>query len=369
MTLNIKKTTSVGRKQPYRSLMYLFGCLLLCAAFVWLVYDAIMTARQSVSSDKTYHYSLDQSLDHSVTYFKNSYFASTTSPQSDAYIRDLTNTINTNFRYTYQASHQTELSYTYVVTAHVVATNQAKDTKQTVWEETYQVVPITTKTEMTDSVRIATSANLPFQEYSRRVAQLNAGLSLSLDATVQLTFSITLTGNYNGQSINDSQTMVVSMPLSDAVFKITDTYKQHDTGVLQAAVQHVDNPWWQHYRWQLLVAVAVLLLGLVLLWVRPSFGKNLRRNPYQREIAKIYRYHDGLIIRTQHAISVEDREHVPVSSFDDLLNLSEELRVPIIANDIAVDASRFVVVQDRTIYSYTVGKVIKEEYKPHGSRS
>lgn len=369
MTLDVRKSASAGREQPHRSFWYTVAVIVVGAALSWLIYDGIKSARSTQSSDATYRYSLDQSLDRSVSYFKSSYFTGTTPPQSDAYIRDLTNTITTNFRYTYQANHKTNLSYTYVVTAHVVASNPAKDANQTVWNETYQLVPAVTKSELTDSVRIATSAVLPFQEYSRRVAQMNAGLSLSLEATVQLTFSITLTGDYEGKPINDSQTMTVAMPLSNPVYKITDTYKQHDGATIQSNPSQLNPSWWQLYRVQLIAAAIVLLLISIVLWARPWSGRRLGRSPYQRELAKIYRYHDGLIIRTQHAIRLEDREHIPVGSFDDLLNLSEELRVPIIANDLGVDATRFVVIQDQTIYSYTVGTVMKESYKLPGSKS
>lgn len=369
MTLDVRNGASTGRKRPYRSFVYGFVALLVGAILVWLTYDGVRNNHPASSSGADYRYSVDQSLDRSVAYVKNSYFNTTTPPQSDSYIRELTDTITTNFHYTYQATHPSNLSYTYAITAHVVAFNPSKDTNQTVWDETYQLVPTTSKTELTDTVRIAKTATLPFQEYSRRIAQINAGLSLGLEATVQLTFSVTVTGEYNGKPINDSQTMTVAAPLSESVYKITDTYKQHDAGILQDATGQLPVAWWQQHRLGLSIAAGILLLATIVFWIRPWSSRRLGRTPYQKELANIYRYHDGLIIRTRHAIDVEGREHIPVSSFEDLLNLSEELRVPIIAHELSVEATRFVVIQDRTIYSYTVGKVVKESYTVPGVRS
>lgn len=369
MTLDVRKGVSTGRGKSRHSFVYVLGILVVGTVMTWLIYDGIKNNQSSTGSPEQYRYSVDQSLDHSVTYFKNSYFNTTTPLQSEAYVRELTDTINTNFRYTYQANYKANLSYTYAVTAHVVAANPSKDQNQTVWDETYQLVPAVSKSEVTDSVQITKGVTLPFQEYSRRIAQINAGLSLGLEANVQLVFSVTLTGDYDGKPINDSQTMIVNASLSEPVYKVTDTYRQRSSGAVENMPTRADLPWWRLYRTSLSIGAAILLITIAILWIRPWSGRRFSRSPYQRELAKIYRYHDGLIIRTQHRINVEDREFIPVNSFEDLLNLSEELRVPIIANDLSMEATQFLVLQDRTVYGYTVGNVPKESYKVSGIRS
>ena len=78
-------------------------------------------------------------------------------------------------------------------------------------------------------------------------------------------------------------------------------------------------------------------------------------------MSRIYRYHDGVIINTSQPIQLKGRETIVVDSFDDLLNLSDELRSPIIANQISYEATVFVVLYEQIIYSYLVGELIPDD--------
>jgi len=96
------------------------------------------------------------------------------------------------------------------------------------------------------------------------------------------------------------------------------------------------------------------------LWLSRREGYGIR-NPYQRAVAKIYRYHDGVIIRTNRPIELREREVISVKTFDDLLNVSDELRSPVIANELSDTATQFVVLHETTVYVYLVGRLVTRE--------
>ena len=48
-------------------------------------------------------------------------------------------------------------------------------------------------------------------------------------------------------------------------------------------------------------------------------------------------------------------------SFDDILNLEEELKAPIVANPAGTEAMPFMILHDDTVYIYTLGTVVLED--------
>ncbi|MGB2686710.1 MAG: DUF5305 family protein, partial [Candidatus Saccharimonas aalborgensis] len=89
--------------------------------------------------------------------------------------------------------------------------------------------------------------------------------------------------------------------------------------------------------------------------------KQIFKSAYQRELEKIYRYHDGIIIRASQPAAIAGKTMVPVQTFDDMLNLEEELKVPIVATPAGNEATRFLIVRDDIVYVYTLGKVLLDD--------
>lgn len=89
-----------------------------------------------------------------------------------------------------------------------------------------------------------------------------------------------------------------------------------------------------------------------------SFVYGMRRqifkSPHQRQLDRIYRLHDGIIVRIKHPVDVSDSKIDALRSFDDMLNLEEELKVPIVANEISSTTTEFMIVNSGVVYRYTL---------------
>lgn len=358
-------TLDVGRRYQHRHhkvqwhLLLVVPILLAILVIGFLIYDAVF-AHKPTPLAQTYQYTVDQALTYDVTYLDNNYFATgKVSPHSTAYVRELTDTISTNFSYIYQTDKGANLSYTYAATARVVASYTPRGTSDTkvVWDATYPLVRATAGDGQQGNVRLQTDVVVPFREYSQQIARMNSGLALSLSAEAIVTFSVSVTGTANSLPVNEQRTMQMTVPLDQAIYAVATKYDQRDAKTITADSTTTENVWWRSYRTTIIVTSSVLLiLSVVLLAARP-WRRDTERNPYKRELNRIYRYHDGLIIRTQKPFDLQGREGLSVASFDDLLNLSEELRLPIIASQLSPEATRFFVIHNTTIYSYTVGEI------------
>ena len=324
----------------------------------WLLYDGVTA--QDTSTQSSYDYTVDQSVTYTVAYLDNNYFEEKSPSRSAAFVRDITDTIDANFSYTYQSSSDADLSYTYATTAHIVAsyTARGENTKpQTVWDTTYPLTRAVSHKGKDGVVSIKDTATIPFREYNERIARMNSGLALSLNAQVIATFSVTVSGTDNGIPVNEQRTMQLTIPLDQPIYTPTTKYDQRDAKTITSGNNELSIEWWQTNRNTLIAILITVLIGCIILYIQPWKRSYKERNPYQRELNKIYRYHDGLIIRTQKPLTLKGRDVIEVNGFDDLLNLSEELRAPIIANKLSPEATRFLIVQDTTFYSYLVGRL------------
>ena len=356
MTLEVKRQ---HRQRPGISWLW-YVCALLCVAVAgWVLLYGGVSMNNSTSITSDYRYTIDQSAVSNVVYLDNNLFDGRKQVNTSAYVRELTDTIQATFRYTYQGSAVADLEYTLVGTARVKASNTIRGSTDSsiVWEHTYPLVPPTTKKLSTQNFTINETVSIPFREYSLRVAGLNSTLALTLDGVVETMFTVSVSGVKDGQRFNNSQTMTLTSPLTEAVYTPKVAFEKQFNSAAQVATKNITQGW-QQFRGLIASAIILFAIGLVIMGVHPWRNRYFGRTPYQRALARIYRYHDGMIIKTNQPIDIKGREVISVESFDDLLSLSEELRVPIIAGEISDEATRFVILHEVTIYTFLLGHIV-----------
>ncbi len=102
----------------------------------------------------------------------------------------------------------------------------------------------------------------------------------------------------------------------------------------------------------------MLLGGLAIAY---GLRRQIFKSPYQRELDKIYRYNDGLIVKASAKTDIAGKTIVPVESFDDILNLEESTKSPIVASPAGASATRFMIIHGDIVYVYLLGTIVKED--------
>ena len=146
----------------------------------------------------------------------------------------------------------------------------------------------------------------------------------------------------------DTRVSTISAPLEEQIYQPKIKFDKEASKQIvaeedregQAAISRVQ-----------IVAGAIIILlgsGLVIFGLR----KRIFKTAYQRELDRIYRYHDGLIVRTSRPIDLTDHQVIPMRSFEDMLNLEEELKKPIIADEISSTLTHFLIASSNVLYLY-----------------
>lgn len=344
------------RRHVHRQIGYaVLGILLLLGAG-YLGYDVYERRSSALPAPSAYTYKVAESVDTNVNYFQNSFYADGPGTNT-AYVMDLTNTIDGVFRYSFSASEEQKITYVYDISAVVrgtyAFTNNSDDGDSNVWSQKFQLVRPVYKTITASQFAISPNVEAPYAEYKQMLDELKNGLALPITGDVTVTFSIRVTGDIGGAELDDSRSSSFTAPIGSQIYAVTTKYDKEDTKQVVPIATREGIDKWVQYELYGAIGLGVLALASFVYGLR----KKIFKTPYQRELDKIYRYHEGIIVRAGRGADLSGKRVVPVKSFDDMLNLEEELKLPIIAASVSATATQFMIIRDDVVYVYTLGKL------------
>lgn len=327
----------------------------------YLFYELEQQKSGTVYVPSTYEYTIRQSVDTDVNYLDSSYYANNRPGDNNtAYVKNLTKSITAKFNYKFTANDVADLAYTYDIKAKVLGKYAIKaDSENTanVWSKDYTLVKPVTNSVQTKELTLNPTAELPYQEYMSLLENFKSNLELPLNSETVLVASFAVEGTIKGTPFNDKRVVTISAPLDQQVYTLGVKYDKEETKKVVGETTKNSREQFQRYLMIFASVVGVVGIGLLLYGLR----KQIFKTPYQRELERIYRYNDGIIIRAQRSPDLTGKRTVSVLSFEDMLNLEEELKSPIVACPAGGEATKFIIIRDDVAYVYTLGKALIEE--------
>lgn len=299
----------------------------------------------------SYHYYISQDASATVSYQDSSFYNSKPDTVNTAYISDLTKDLTAKYHYNFNANTKTNLTTTYSIDAQVKSNYALKGDSEdpsNVWQQTYPLVAPKTSTVNSSSVTVDETVTVPYAEYKQAANNFRTALTLPTSSEVVVVFNVMTKGEIDGRPFEDTRVSTISAPLEEQIYQPKVKFDKEASKQIvgeedregQAAVSRVK-----------IVAGAIIMLlgsGLIIFGLR----KRIFKTAYQRELDRIYRYHDGLIVRTSRPIDLTDHQVIPMRSFEDMLNLEEELKKPIIADEISSTLTHFLIASSNVLYLY-----------------
>ena len=343
-------------EQTRRPVLFVLLGLSVCVMAAFLIYDHNQPT--TAPGPQKYTYKIDQSASAVAHYTQSRFFDASGSPGSDntAYVASLTDYVNSRFNYRFTVSKVSDLRYTYKADAVVhskFSGKESSDSAANVWTKKYTLLPARTVTEKASTLTLSNNVQIPFADYTAEVHRFRNTYNLPVSSEVVVTYTVSVSGEVNDVPFTDVQTSTVTAPLEQQLYKIAVKFnKSYSKEVVAKQPLHVRN---FVSTYEIPVAVVLLLLGVCLSLY--GFRKQIIKPPYQRELARINRYYDGIIVRARKPVSLKNSKTiVELNSFDDLLNIAEEAGSPIVAYELSAIATRFVITSEDTAYVFTLGR-------------
>lgn len=274
------------------------------------------------------------------------------------YIASLIDSVSINFDYTNNYSSVVNYEYDYYVTAKILVTDKYDNSKVLYEKEEILVDNKHGKGE-DDGFALIEDIDIDYDTYNSYVTSFKETYALDVDSNLIVTMSINNRGIYNGKDIaNKASELTISIPLTKNTIDISMNTNKVDSNV-DIAIQEkaVSN--------KAVFALGIILSGFSLLAIGVLlFSKNGKNDIYRKEINKILKNYDRLIV-TSSQPSIDESNYknvIRVMTIEELIDVNEISNEPIIYYEVIPnEKSYFIVLKQDTLYKLTISRASLEK--------
>ena len=300
-----------------------------------------------------YSYNVKQNVDYKVYLYDNSFIEEEYLGPNEMYMADLIERINILFDYNYSGSKVVPVKYEYDIKGMINGSYQLAETGDNkIWNKEYVLLnPQTGEISDTNNINITESLDIDYAFYDNIVSSFRKELKISISATfdVIMTVNIYGTNDLEGKLI-ETKKMVVSIPLNSQVFKIEDDYEQKFNRNITPKIEQEESV----DRKKLVCGILVGVVGIIIfLGLYEKIFNIKKKNPYNIKLAKILKNYGDIIVEVVNPNDEEGLNIVEVKNFNEMVDLEEELRIPIIFYE-TIDQyeGEFTIIHGNILYKY-----------------
>lgn len=332
-----------------RLLIYVVSIIALIVISVVLFKNSI-----SLNSKSDLTYKQTSNLDYKVALKPNDYYKEQYLSKGMQYIASLIDYINIDFNYDFKASDKLNYKYIYYINADVKVTD-SNDENKVIYSKSEKITDekIIEK-ENSDSFSIKENLRLNYATYNDLVKGFKSSYAINADSNLELSLMIDILDE-KGNKIKDknsSDKMVVKIPLTEQMINIKLDYKNINNSDNVKVYREVNISNKVLFTMSI---IFIILAGISIILLSRFLSKTSRKKTaYELKLNKILREYDRVIITTRKRVK-ETGTIVDVNSFEELLDVRDNLEKPIIFNEIHKGQKCvFIVNSDNESYRYVL---------------
>lgn len=345
-----------GLKPIYRFLLAFI--ILACLFTSVFLMQLSLKKEKSQGQELLYTYNINQNLDYKVYLYDNSFIDEPYLKSGQMYVSDLVKNINVTFLFNYSGTKNVNLDYNYKIDGEIngeyPSTTSAASTEDTkVWNKSYTFLDTQTKhVNNSPSFTINEDLNIDFSQYNKEVITFKNQLGLPINASLKVTMTININGISDGNKINDEKKIILDIPLGKQAFSITEDYKKTDSTQIFNTIEKIK----ALNTTEMKIGIAIFGLAIMLFIVSFKAIFNIqKKTKYNRELDKILKDYGEIIVEVVDPIIVNDLDIINVKNIEEMIDLEEELRIPItFYEEIPNKKGIFIIVHNNIIYQYTL---------------
>ena len=299
-----------------------------------------------------YTANINKNAKYKVSLYNNSFTDTTEMEEDKVYISDLVKNINFNILYSYSGNKSTKLNYKYDVKAKLYGQIPNSETggNDKVWEKDYTLVESKKGKANGASFNISETLDVNFPKYTEEVKNFRKRFGMDATTALKITMNVNVTGKYENKKIDKKDEINLEIPLGIQAFSIKKDFKQSDfLNIYSKSTSKnktIPNG--------IFIFLSSMFLILFLLTFRVIF--NIKpKSAYTKELDKILKNYGSIIVEVKNAVKENGYNIQTVKNFEEMVDLEEELRIPIILyENIYSYTANFSITYNDTIYKYVL---------------
>jgi hypothetical protein len=263
------------------------------------------------------------------------------------YISDLINNIDINFIYEHIGlTNESDLNYNYDVSVvtYIDYSGPITGKNANLWKMKETLIEKSNLESTQKNIKIEELVNINYSKYKNIINDFRTRFNISINAYLDVIFSIKLNTNISNNTYSDKSTMTLRMNLGQPIIDITKT----ESGVSEQLLQN-DNK-----KFDIITPIIsnLIIIILVIILVIINIKKKTINNIYEITLKKILRNYSNVIIRINKPVEIHDMKIIDVNEFVDILDIEEELKIPILLFENGKEEADFYIINTSVIYRY-----------------
>lgn len=332
-----KKVSLFGKAFIYFFIFILsltFGTILLNKSFLF-------------ENDKVIKYSEKSNLDYKVYLKKNDFYEKEYLDKDMIYVAALIDKIAIDFDYKFESEIPQNIDFTYSVVANLKITNSTGT--KSYFEKTYTVVE-DKKININDKYgQIYEQVNIDYPYYNTLANSFKQQYGIDAESKITVYMIINKAGKEDSTVVlGSSNNMNIVIPLSERSVDIKLDYKDinETSSIIEKNKVTVKDfiP--------LVFAIILLLVALIhaIRLIRTLSKMIHKKSAYERYISKLLKEYDRLIAETSTLLSFEGKEIIYINKFTELLDIHDNLQLPIMYYPQSNNSSLFYISHEHVVY-------------------
>lgn len=329
--------------------------LIIIILFLTIIFSSFLIltgiSKKSDTESILYSYKIYNNINYKVNLYDNSFFETNYLTMNNTYIAALTKNINIVFSYNFSNSTKLDFTYTYdiVATLKGIYGTNSDNTENLVWNKQYILSnPVTEIFNQSNSINLEKNININFDFYQNIVEQFQNQLNLAIDAYLDITMTVKLTSIDN--TLSNTKTLNIIIPLSSSTFKITTSYiKSKQENVYDSSYNKSNIKIFEVVFGTILLIISVLVSVIAFYYLI----KVTKKSEYYLKLKKIFKNFGEIIVEVTNELDYKQMSVIDVKKFEDMIDLEEELHIPLLHYEKEKDVeSWFVLINDKQLYRY-----------------
>ena len=347
MDKNINRTKNVLRNICISTIILFLGIIVIFKSF----------KVEPGSKKLLYAYNVNRNVYYNVNLIENDLFEKQTLEMGKTYISSLVDKINMDFSYSLTGNKKSDIKYSYQVIAvsNVKYEDKTNNKEDVIWSK--QDVLIESKDGKADGANftIEDSFDVDFAKYNEEVKKFKEELRIPVIADLQIKLIVRSDANVPGveNTVVENSIMNLKMDLAKDVFTVEQQFENTDNKEISEnidAKKTINKP--------MLVIGCVLVVAALMITldaIRRSikFSKN---SDYAIALNRILKNYGDIVAEIVSPVEIDNLNIIDVKNFDQLLDIEEEVRMPILYYETIPDEQgEFIIICDNMAYRYVIG--------------
>lgn len=330
--------------------------LISATLFVVSIFIIIDSININFKNNNSIIYKKNNNIDYKVYLKENDYFEEDYLEKDGQYISSIINNIKVNMKYSFQASNKFNYTYKYKIVGQLVVNhNQDDKLESQIFSKDYifndeKVISHNDSNEFD----INEVFDINYQEFDQYIKVFKSNYALSVSALLKVKMYIEIEG-YSDNVTNgyhDSDILELDIPIAEPTIELSTANTEVDNqGIINGLKQGVIKN-----RVTFTFGIIFLVISLLVLIseIYDIYFHSYHQNSFIRTVNKILKMYDNVIVNSKTPLNLDNMKIINVSSFEELLDAEEELRIPIIYNEIEYNKKvTFTIINNDQAWVYT----------------